>query len=72
VAVDANGYVYVSDTSNDRIVKLSPQGKPFQYWGSIGSGPGQFNSPAGLTVDAKGNLFVADTDNELQSLLYAA
>ncbi len=32
-------------------------------WGSAGAAPGQFNHPAGLGVDAAGNVYVADTSN---------
>jgi DNA-binding beta-propeller fold protein YncE len=32
-------------------------------WGSQGSGDGQFNLPYGITTDADGNVYVADTDN---------
>ena len=32
-------------------------------WGSHGSGPGQFNRPRGVAVDATGHVYVADDDN---------
>ena len=33
-------------------------------WGSLGSAPGQFDDPAGMTVQyPSGNVFVADTGN---------
>lgn len=33
-------------------------------WGSIGSGPGQFNNPRRVAVDPSGNVFVADFGND--------
>jgi len=32
-------------------------------WGSQGTGPGEFNEPRDIAVDAKGRLYVADTGN---------
>ena len=37
--------------------------------GSQGSGPGQFNRPLGVAVDAEGNLVVADTGNDRVQVL---
>ena len=36
---------------------------PPQEWRSEGSGNGQFNAPAGVAVDAKGNVYMVDSDN---------
>ena len=62
-ALDGAGNVYVADTSNNRIVKLSPDGAVLAAWGSLGSGSGQFNAPNGVAVDADGKIYVADMNN---------
>ncbi|HUL53452.1 MAG TPA: immunoglobulin domain-containing protein [Opitutaceae bacterium] len=71
VAVDAVGNVFVADTDNDTIRKVSPTGVVTTLAGQAGSagsadGPdamARFNGPSGLVVDAAGNLYVADTLN---------
>ncbi|MCL4551944.1 MAG: glycosyltransferase [Candidatus Marsarchaeota archaeon] len=45
VSEHAEGNIYVADTYNHRIQKLSPEGQPLAQWGSQGNGPGQFNLP---------------------------
>src|SRR5436190_2110136 len=71
IAVDSRGTVYVSDTGNQTIRKITADGTvstlaglPGKHGFSDGKGmEARFTSPAGLTVDGKGNVFVADSFN---------
>jgi hypothetical protein len=71
VAVDAAGNVYVADTDNHTVRKISSTGAVTTLAGQAGvsgsaDGAGaaaRFNHPAGVTVDSTGNVYVADTDN---------
>jgi sugar lactone lactonase YvrE len=68
VAVDALGNVYVADTFNRTIRKMTPGGVVTTLAGTAGSsgsteGTGsaaRFTSAAGVAVDAAGNVYVAD------------
>jgi DNA-binding beta-propeller fold protein YncE len=53
----------VVDTFNYRIQKFDSSGTFLAKWGSMGSAPGQFREPAGIAVDAQGNVYVGDKDN---------
>ena len=44
VAVDREGFVYVTDTGNRRIQKFSPDETLILQWGSQGTGPGTITS----------------------------
>ena len=63
LAVDNSGYVYVTDSGNDRIQKFTSDGTYVSQWGSYGSGDGLLNNPMGIAVDDLGYVYVADTDN---------
>jgi len=71
VAVAPNGTIYVADSGNHCIRKISGgvvstfAGSP-GIWGSTdGSGTNaQFNGPVGLAFDSSTNLFVADANND--------
>jgi len=63
IATDAAGLVYVADTNNNRIQKLSASGVFITKWGSLGTGNGQFNLPAAIALDPSGNVFVVDQVN---------
>jgi DNA-binding beta-propeller fold protein YncE len=65
VAADAAGNIYVADTGNNRIVVLSPSGTVLTTFGTLGSGPGQFNLPEQIAVDTgTGDIYVSDTFND--------
>jgi sugar lactone lactonase YvrE/Tfp pilus assembly protein PilE len=69
VAVDTSGTVYVADTNNNRIRKISPAGVVSTLAGSTfgfadGTGAAaQFNYPYGVAVDSSGSVYVADFYN---------
>ena len=61
---DAQGNIFISDGyTNSRVVKYDKFGKFIKSVGSRGTAPGQMNTPHGLQVDAKGNVYVADRGN---------
>jgi sugar lactone lactonase YvrE len=71
VAVDASGNVYVADTNNHTIRKITSAGvvttlagTPLAPGSTNGTGASaRFNFPGGVAVDASGNVYVADTNN---------
>ncbi len=59
-----SGYGYISDGYiNSRVAKVDKDGNWLKSWGTPGDGPGQFNTPHSIAVDAKGNVYVADRGN---------
>jgi trimeric autotransporter adhesin len=81
VAVDKSGNIYISDTNNNRIRIVTPNGiiNTFAGTGQVG-GPANLNDggpanqaylqlPGGLAVDPSGNLYIADTgDNVIREV----
>lgn len=66
---NASGTIYVTDASR-LIRKITPQGEVTTFAGnnSLGSTDGQgslasFNAPAGMAIDAAGNIYVVDSNN---------
>lgn len=70
MAIDKNGNVFVADSRNNSIIKITSAGISTTLAGNAVSGladgigsAAKFNSPIGVTVDEKGNVFVADSGN---------
>jgi len=78
LAFDANGNLYIADYLNNRVRKLTPGGmiSTFAGTGEPGTG-GSSNAatnsklfhPAGVAVDANGNVFIADASNGLLKMV---
>jgi sugar lactone lactonase YvrE len=82
VAVDSAGNVYIADTGDNEIRKVSRSGTITRIAGSGGEcgtapacgdgGPGtqaQLSAPDGVAVDSAGNVYISDTgDNEIRKL----
>jgi|GEM_PF-1018861 len=76
VVVDSDGNLYIADTYNNRIRKvdfssgigmISTVAGSTKVDGFGGDGSpaieAQLNEPEGVTIDSRGNLYIADTDN---------
>ncbi|WP_259067330.1 NHL repeat-containing protein [Mucilaginibacter sp. X4EP1] len=72
VAIDASGNLYIADEVNNLIRKITTNGTVSTLAGNGQAGAADstgtaasFNGPAGLAVDASGNVYVADANNNL-------
>jgi serine/threonine protein kinase/sugar lactone lactonase YvrE len=70
IAVDAGGVIYVADTGNHAIRKITPDGRVSTLAGSGVAGfadgfgrAARFAYPYGVVVDAMGTVYVADAGN---------
>lgn len=63
VAVDYDGFIYVSDQNNHRVQRFRADGTYNMTIGGLGTQDGKFNRPAGIAVDQLGFLYVADQSN---------
>ena len=80
VASDASGNLYIADTNNHvirlvtkiggLITTVAGTGGPSDYTGDLGPATAaKLNSPYGVTLDASGNLYIADTNNHVIRLV---
>ena len=64
IAVAPDGSFYVSDGyGNSRVIQFNSEGEFLLEWGTYGNGDGEFNIPHGIDLDASGNVYVADREN---------
>jgi sugar lactone lactonase YvrE len=80
LALGTDGYLYIADTGNNAVRRINLATGIISLWGGLGTACSQasdsfgdncsalnatFNAPAGLAADNLGNLFVADTGNNI-------
>jgi sugar lactone lactonase YvrE len=77
IAVDQEGYIYVSDTDNNNIRKITPSGTVSTWAGSTTTAEGftngigasaTFSEPEGLAIDVDGTLYVADNSEAIRQI----
>jgi sugar lactone lactonase YvrE len=72
LCIDASDNLYVAESSGYRIRKITPAGVVSNFVGSVSAVAGnvdgtgdaaRFDIISGITIDAQGNIYVADTNN---------
>jgi sugar lactone lactonase YvrE len=64
VGFDSAGNIFVTDGyGNSRVVKFDKNGRYIKSVGTRGSQQGQLNTPHSMSMDAQGNVYVADRGN---------
>ncbi len=71
LCVDQSGFLYVSDTHNWRIQKLTRNGEPVWVKGTPGYQLGQFGRPRGIRVDPDGIIYLVDGATEIVQMFDA-
>ena len=70
IAVDAAGNLFIADTRNGRVRKVTPSGVIATIAGTTGTGAGadgspalqaQLREPSGIAVDGAGNIYISET-----------
>jgi DNA-binding beta-propeller fold protein YncE len=62
--VDSEGHIYVSDAAFNNVQIFDQEGRLLLFFGEFGYRRGQFWLPAGLSVDSKDRIYVADQYNK--------
>jgi len=79
IAIDGTGNLYIADYSNNIIRRMTTAGVVTTFAGQTASGTtngtvasAQFNGPIGMAIDSDGNIFIADTLNNMIRKISAA
>lgn len=70
VDVDTDGYLYVADSFNRRIQKLSEDGLVSLEINQLGD-LGEFRNPVAVTIDIEGNIYAGDDDLNVVAIFSA-
>ena len=73
VAVDDHGDLFIADTDNQVVEEVTSAGRLAVAAGNVAQGPptpgpatsSKLDTPSGVAVDAQGDLFIADWDNDV-------
>jgi len=60
IAVGPDGDLYIVETSNFRVQRFTPEGRPVRTYGQAGNSVGNFARPKGIAIDRSGRMYVSD------------
>ncbi|MGA1839965.1 MAG: NHL repeat-containing protein [bacterium] len=60
---DTQGFIYVTDSTLNKVFKYNNDVEYIQCWGETGSGQGQFKNPQAIAVDSEDRVLVVDSGN---------
>ena len=63
ITFDLKGNVWVADMENNKVLKLSQDGRLLQTIDNAGSKSGHFNRPTGVSVSPEGLVYICDSGN---------
>ncbi|OQX01750.1 MAG: hypothetical protein BWK80_59275 [Desulfobacteraceae bacterium IS3] len=65
-ATDRDGFVYITDTGNNRVLKFTADGCFVANWRNDETGKPLFNSPYGIAIDSLGQVYITDLVHHVQ------
>lgn len=60
---DTQGFIYVTDSTLNKVFKYNNDVEYIQCWGETGSGQGQFKNPRAVAIDSEDRVLVVDSGN---------